>query len=186
MNDAHETHRVGDDIVVEILADTDYSHAYEEMKDDDIVITYMKRSRDVLGTKAIDTDERDELERRVEAGEIIALPVYAYVHSGATIRCAPFSCPWDSGQSGIVYCTREWANKELAAKTDAEIYEILSGYVKTYDDLLTGNVWGFRVSREVDPDNSDARVELDSCWGFVGDIKYCREEALAAAAHHAA
>jgi hypothetical protein len=35
--------------------------------------------------------------------------------------------------------------------------------VQTYDDYLTGNVWGFIIEDE-DEENGG-----DSCWGFIGD-----------------
>ncbi|HUX02457.1 MAG TPA: hypothetical protein VMY35_15960, partial [Phycisphaerae bacterium] len=45
----------------------------------------------------------------------------------------------------------------------------LRAEVSTYDDYLTGQVFGYVVE---DEDGND----LDSCWGFYGE-DYCRETA---------
>src|SRR4030042_1625044 len=37
----------------------------------------------------------------------IILPLFLYDHSGITMSTKPFSCPWDSGQVGYIYVTRE-------------------------------------------------------------------------------
>ena len=43
--------------------------------------------------------------------------------------------------------------------------------VKTYDQYLTGDVWGYIIE-------DDSGEVLDSCWGFFGH-DYCEEEAKA-------
>lgn len=35
----------------------------------------------------------------------VTLPLYLYDHSGITMNTSGFSCPWDSGQVGVIYCT---------------------------------------------------------------------------------
>jgi hypothetical protein len=127
-------------------------------------------------------DERlnmDELETITNDPNNIVLPVYMYDHSGITINTTGFSCPWDSGQVGIIYCTKEkavyeWGKKICTAKVRHRAVEYMKGEIETLDDYLTGNVFGFRV---LDPEGND----VESCWGFVGDEKYCLEEGLAAA-----
>jgi hypothetical protein len=42
-------------------------------------------------------------------------PLYLYDHSEITIRTYPFDCPWDSGQVGFVFITRDTAKRELSA-----------------------------------------------------------------------
>lgn len=97
----------------------------------------------------------------------IILPLYLYDHSGITISTGPFSCPWDSGQVGYIYISKEKAKKEYnwkcMNKTRIEkIKSYLESEVKTYDDYLTGNVYGYVISNEEDD-------HIDSCWGFFGD-----------------
>ena len=49
----------------------------------------------------------DELEQAIikDHGPCVVLPVYMLNHSGITISTNPFSCPWDSGQVGFIYCS---------------------------------------------------------------------------------
>lgn len=124
-------------------------------------IAYLKRSRYVLGTEAVERERMDEIARGIEEGIYIGLPIFAYVHGGSTIRAGVgFSCPWDSGQSGFVYCEREKALKEFTSEED--VIKCLQSEVKIFDAYLTGEVYGYRL---LDKDSE----ELESCWGFYGD-----------------
>lgn len=111
--------------------------------------------------------------------EGVLMPLYLYDHSGITISTAPFSCPWDSGQIGYIYATKETINKEYGKGPAAykKTREYLTGEVKTYDDYLTGNVYGFTIEGP----NCD-----DSCWGYYHDEKgldYLIEECKASIDH---
>jgi hypothetical protein len=98
------------------------------------------------------------------------LPLYLYDHSGITMNTGGFSCPWDSGQVGYIYATPEmirenWGVKHITKKIREKAIALLEAEVKTYDDFLTGNVWGYECIDE----SGDV---VDSCWGFYGsDIK---------------
>jgi len=123
----------------------------------------------------------DEFREWLETSEgkgAIVLPLYLYDHSGITMSTGPFSCPWDSGQVGWIYATRETIRKEYSAKRitkklRTKVVEVLQGEVKTYDEFLTGQVYGYVVE---DAEGND----LDSCWGFFG-MEYCKEEGRRAA-----
>ncbi len=107
-------------------------------------------------------DLQDYLEDNKE--NLIVLPLYLYDHSGITMSTASFSCSWDSGQVGFIYC-----KKGTEGLTDQQIIENLEAEVKTYDQYLTGDVYGYIVE--------DLTGEhIDSCWGFYG-----REDAIAEA-----
>lgn len=86
------------------------------------------------------------------------LPLYLYDHSGITISTGPFSCPWDSGQVGWIYITNDKMKKE---GFDCPAEEVLNNEVKSYDQYLRGDVYGYVIE---DEDEN----ELDSCWGFFG------------------
>ena len=96
----------------------------------------------------------------------IILPLYLYDHGGITMNTTGFSCPWDSGQVGWIYCTKEDFIKETGY-TEKELFEegkaeaLLKGEVETYDQYLTGDVYGFVLE---DEDGN----QIDSCWGFYG------------------
>ncbi len=129
----------------------------------------------------------------------VILPLYLYDHSGITMSCSSFSCPWDSGQVGFIYCDLKKALEELVPKgckswddvcsatehrpsmTVREITEkYLRGEVEEYDQYLTGDVHGYIVE-SFDPEDYDDEEDddhwqhEDSCWGFFGE-EYCRKE----------
>lgn len=130
--------------------------------------------RYTLGTEHVSRDRLDEIAAGIEDGSLIGLPVFAYVHSGATISTNPFSCPWDSGQSGFVYCRASDAEDEWpgdpAFRQNAR--RVLRGEVETFDQYLRGDVYGYTIT------DKDGDV-VDSCWGYYG-IECAEEEALSA------
>lgn len=109
----------------------------------------------------------DEMEADIIRNEkpVVIKPLYLYDHSGITMNTTGFSCPWDSGRVGFVFVTRKDALKEYgkkritpAIKEKAE--KVLDGEVETYDQFLTGDVYGYKIFK--------GEEELDSCWGFYG------------------
>ena len=149
-------------------------------------------SREYLGTENVSRDRLDEISKGLRDGSLIGLPVYAYVHSGSTIRTYPFDCPWDSGQSGLVYCTKEKAIEEfgkkvLTTKAREMALSCLRSEVEAFDQYLRGDVYGViveRVKRDEDGDEVGTEV-LASCWGFYG-LDYALEEAKRMAEEQAA
>lgn len=118
-----------------------------------------------------DTDSN--LNKAIELAEKknIILPLYVYEHGGITMSTGAYSCPWDSSQVGWIYISLEKVRKEFSCKrVSAKMREKIEGYlkneVKSFDDYITGNVYGFSITRE-DPDGEE--VDVDSCWGFLGD-----------------
>lgn len=110
-----------------------------------------------------------EMERAIIKNEkpAVILPLYLYDHSGITISTSPFSCPWDSGQIGFIFISKEKLKKEYGVKRVTndlikKAEKCLLGEVKTYDQYLTGEVYGYRV---IDEEGN----EVDSCWGYYGD-----------------
>jgi len=108
----------------------------------------------------------DAMQQEYIDNNYVMLPLYLYEHGGITISTRPFSCPWDSGQVGWIYvskerCVSEWGTKDWATKGKS----YLEGEVKTYDDFLVGNVFGF-VIHTLDEDGESNGDHIDSCWGF--------------------
>lgn len=107
----------------------------------------------------------------------IMLPMYMYDHSGITISTTPFSCPWDSGQIGWIFATKEDVRKEFGVKRISKkmierVEKILLAEVEIYDKYLTGEVYGYIL------ENKEGE-QVDSCWGFysIEDMKeYIPEE----------
>lgn len=122
-------------------------------------IAYLESSRYCLGTEGVSEYEMDSIRDGIADGTLVGLPVFAYVHGGATIRTGPYGCPWDSGQSGFAYCTKERAIDECGSVEKA--LEVIKAEVRIFDNYLTGEVFGWVLEDE----NGDT---IDSCWGFYG------------------
>lgn len=109
------------------------------------------------------------------------LPVYAYVHSGvsltaASVRGYPFTCPWDAGQSGIIYAAKAdirkaWEWKVLTKAREEKILEVMRNLVEVYGQWLNGEVYLWEV---VDEEGD----MVDCCGGFVGDTDYALKEGI--------
>jgi len=115
-----------------------------------------------------------EVMAHIKATKAVWLPVYLFDHSGLTVRTTPFSCPWDSGQVGVIFAEREKVLKEYGGRAltralRAKVEGVLRGEVETFDQMLTGEVYGYVIKK-------DDKTE-ESCWGFYGDVKYCIDEA---------
>ena len=97
-----------------------------------------------------------------------AFPLYAYAHSGVALslgRGYPFNDEWDSGQIGFVVCDP----RELADTSEGISYEQAAAKVETWNQYLSGDVWGYVVERVSTCDHGDEhRDTVDSCWGFYG------------------
>lgn len=77
--------------------------------------------------------------------------------------------------------TEEWIrghyplDRVRVTKADRDLAcERMLGTVKEIDYYMTGQVYGFNISDQ----NGDG-FDDNSCWGFIGDIKYAKEEAEA-------
>ena len=103
--------------------------------------------------------------------------LYLYDHSGIALSLSnshyPFNDRWDAGQVGFVLVDREKALKEygkkkLSKQLRQRISQVIEGEVETYNQYLSGDVYGYVVSKD--------REETDSCWGYYG-IDCCLDEA---------
>jgi hypothetical protein len=142
-----------------------------------------------LGDKHDYATPQDFTESDEYKNAAIVLPLGLYDHSGITMYVGSEPSPfdpggWDSGQVGYIYISKEkirseYSVKRITKKLLARVTEYLRNEVKTYDDFLTGNVWGFVVEDE----NGNT---VDSCWGFVGDVDYAFQQGREAAEYYLA
>jgi hypothetical protein len=116
-------------------------------------------------------------------------PIYMYDHSGITISTSPFSCPWDSGQIGFVLVPESqkgnyWNNDSKEPPTEADLKawaeRLIKAEVETYDQYLTGDVYGYVIDEAVEDPTRPGEQMIDcdeqpvfeegddSCWGFYG------------------
>ena len=101
--------------------------------------------------------------------DVVSLPLYLYDHSGITMNTTGFSCPWDSGQVGFIYVTKEKIQKEYGVKRVSKkiierIKKYLIGEVEIYDSFIRGEVYCYVVEKDGE--------HVDSCSGFY-NIEEC-------------
>ena len=123
-----------------------------------------------------DYDSWEELKEGIikNEGEVVILPLYLYDHSGITISTSSFDCRWDSGQVGFIFVSKYKIKKEGIDETKVEEY--LKGEVETYDQYLTGDVWGYKVYEiETCDKGHEHKHEVESNWGMYGHDE-CEKE----------
>lgn len=119
-------------------------------------------------TRAVDDALLDEIGK-----QFVVLPLYLYDHSGLTMNTTGFSCPWDSGQVGWIYVSREnvldeFGGTRLTTEKRERAEDLLRGEVNAYDLYLRGECYGYELYKH---DTLE-----DSCWGFLGRFdEACRD-----------
>jgi hypothetical protein len=125
---------------------------------------YYSSSRYTLGDQQV---SKDEIEAMMADKEMIYLPVYAYIHSGIVMNTTGFSCPWDSGMSGIIAISKDKIRKAFNVKRItkdimASVKSCLKGEVETYSQYLNGEVYCYLIK-------DDSGDIVDSCGGFYSE-----------------
>lgn len=165
------THKLKDGRSLEIIQDQDPMNPRTEWDNLGTMVCFHKRYTlgDKTNYKSSDfagwEDMKKKLSRKLKLAVI--LPIYMYDHSGITISTKPFNDLLDSGQIGFLYVTKSTVKEEykvsrMSKKVIDKVTKCLLAEVETYDQYLTGNVWGYQLY------NADGE-QGDSCWGFFGD-----------------
>jgi len=167
-----ETYELSNDRVLKIYPDDDPENPRDWEPLGHMICWH---SRYTLGdTHTFQSGDDEDLEK-VLKGAAVVLPLYLYDHSGITMNTSGFSCSWDSGQVGWIYATQEEADAFLSEKnvSKEKIEQVLKAEVEVYDQLLTGDIYGFVFSQKKKCNLGYIHEEeIDSCWGFFGgDIK---------------
>ena len=158
--------------VVKIYPDLDPLSPRTEVDNFGTMVCFHRRY--MLGDKH-DFPNADAVIEHIQETQALSVPLYLYDHGGVTMNTTGFSCPWDSGQVGVIFVTAEQVRKEygvkrIGRKVRAKALDVLKAEVKEYDDFLTGSVYGY-VTEDSDGEH------VGSCWGFFGDTDYMIEEA---------
>ncbi len=121
----------------------------------------------------------DEFKDFLKEEKPICLPLYLFDHSGITMStrsekfraCDPQG--WDWGMLGYIYVTKENVRKEysvnrVSRKVLDKVIKLLQSEVAEYAHFLTGNIYGYEITKAEKDEEPQASEVIDSCWGFFG------------------
>lgn len=132
-----------------------------------------------------DNIRREQLQ--VKKSDIaIAFPIIKHEHGDMSLTLG-YRQGWDFDVVGFVYATkqqvRDWYGVRRLSKSIIERAEnCIQAEIDTLADWLNGKCYSYR-SYEVeynDLGDIEDYTEVDSCWGFVGGMHYCRRGLQAA------
>jgi len=158
-----------DNIIIEIHADEDPEDPRKSF--DNVGVMACSHKRYTLGDKQISTQEEyDEIIKKC----VVYRNLYLLDHSGLRMQTYSFNDPWDSGEVGVIYVTREAIKKAFGDKgkpRHKRLIDIIENEVKTFNDYLSGNVYGYIVKKVSACGQCTQVTEeiLDSCFGYYGD-----------------
>lgn len=76
---------------------------------------------------------------------VVILPVYMYDHGDLAFSTSPFTCPWDSGQVGFIFTTREDVKqlgiKRVTARTRIALELALAAQVARMNELSADDTY---------------------------------------------
>lgn len=122
----------------------------------------------------------------VKRGAENLIGLFLYDHSGLSLSAGPTldgrndaeavskagrnpfdTAGWDTSMVGFIYTTSE--RRRAMVTSAVHVEEALRAEIAEYSAFLAGEVYGYTVERDGEM--------IDSCWGFVGDIDYVRQQA---------
>jgi hypothetical protein len=131
----------------------------------------------VLGDVQPKEDPQDYLEGLPK--DAIVRPLYMYEHGSIGLSLSnhgyPYDCPWDAGQVGYIWVSRERARKCLGEGHEDPyleelVIEAFQAEIDEYTHYLNGDCWGYVLeeSHECPECHHTHAKEIDSVWGFIG------------------
>lgn len=96
---------------------------------------------------------------------VVYMPLYLYDHSGLTMNTTGFHCPWDSGQVGWIYATKE-KFREGTGYTEDELFSMDSRRIPRVGEhvklknIRTGR-WGAVVAIHESSTTSSTTIEVN-------------------------
>lgn len=95
----------------------------------------------------------------------LAVPIYAYIHSGIALSLSKFSDRWDSGTFGVITIPKsvlyqEYNCKRINKKLKDKLIGYINAEVKEYEAYCNGQCFRYEIAGD---DNDEC------CGGFYGD-----------------
>jgi hypothetical protein len=131
-------------------------------------ITAEHRRYDFSDTDSIPIERFEDIVSK-KTSDYLYLPVYMYDHSGVSLSTSPFSCPWDSGQVGYIYVSKdnirkEYGVKRISPKLKLSVYELLRQEISIYSQYINGEVYGFQIAEIGNEYIQDNYPVMSKCW----------------------
>jgi hypothetical protein len=120
---------------IEITIDEFAESPFSWYTDEEIILTYNKNSRYILGNTPVDFDEWNNKEKALEKTHF-KFPVYAYIHGSVYLSLKPFNCSFDSGRSGTLYIKKTVLKNYKGFHEDLKD---LNSFVESQTDEFTKN-----------------------------------------------
>ena len=131
---------------------------------------------EIAGEMEDELDLCEKLQLIEESGELVMLPISMYEHSGITLwlgsKWSHYDAQWDCSSIGFAYVEKSTAKEEGMLDPGEEYdhdwkkwaYAMMEAEMKTYDQYVRGEVYGYMVEDEDGEKASD--VLLSGCWGY--------------------
>lgn len=134
---------------------------------------------EIAGEMEDELDLGEKLQLIEESGEVVMLLISMYEHSGITLwlgsKGSHFDSQWDCSSIGFAYVEKSTAEEEGMLDPGEKYkhdwkewaYAMMEGEMKTYDQFVRGEVYGYMIEDENGEEAADS--DLCGCWGFIGD-----------------
>ena len=157
---------------IKYLVRDDNAESPNSWGDDNVILVHYHRDFEVTHNKII---TKDDIRNWYQGTKIPQQKDYhifavsAYIHSGISLSLTndtyPFNDRWDVSHVGAILL----AKSEF--KTRKKAYKYAEGHIETWNQCLSGDVYGIVCERFDKERNS---IDHDSVWGFYGG-KYALE-----------
>lgn len=149
----------------------DWDHAWQLIADSRCPFTLDERGRGVHAGFGCDFRDSSDIRAERSAGDIVVLlRADEYGHGGRIDRTDSIDDCNAIARLDRNVLDFEWSGDRAAA------VRYLDGILESLNSFYAGEVYGFVVDT---PDEA----QVDSCWGFVGDVDYVSDEMRLAVSH---
>ena len=164
--------------VLEISRDESPESPREMENTGTMVCSHRRYTLGDVQTDLTSVDEYLESEELTPKDIAVILPLYLYDHTVISMSCGertyPYDDKWDSSTVGFIYVTKEkirkeWNVKRISKDRLRHVTEILKAEVATYDQYISGEVYGFVLYTKSTCSLNEIHLQkTDSCFGFYG------------------
>jgi len=148
------------------IVQDDYPQSPDDWGDDENFLVYDTRQF-YVERKGFDPD--DIFQTMQEGKKLFDgyfyFPVYAYIHSGVSLRLSRWfpGLPQGHNEFDVSFKGFALVKRQKGTYTREKSFKIAESIIEEWNDYLSGNIYGYEISK-----NDDI---IDSCYGFYGDYE---------------